>query len=239
MKLKNTITLLVCLALFCGIAIAEEKKMETTVSAGLTFTEGNSDTLQGNAGITTEGEKESLGSFRVGAEANYGEVNDEKNVDNLKGFVNAKKTLSEKTFAYIDGSAVKDDIAFIDYRATIGPGLGVFLVKNDTIKFCLEGGIAYIWEEVGSMEDDYAALRIAERLDYQISKTAKLWQSAEYIPQTDEPDNYLVNAEIGIEAALNSHLNLRVLVQNKYDNEPAAGLEKSDTTVISGISMKL
>ena len=238
-------TLSVCMALLVTVSSssAEKSKFETTVSAGATLTDGNSETLQANAGIIAKGEQENLGSVRMGVEGSYGEttVNDQKEttVENATAFANAKKTLSETTFSYMDTSFLYDNIARIDYRATLGPGAGLFLIKNGATKLSLEAGLSYIWEDVADISDDYAAVRTAERFEHRLSQNATIWQSLEFLPQIDDFKNYLINAEIGAEAALNSRLNLRLVLQNRYDSEPGAGLVENDLSLIAGVSIKL
>ena len=152
------IAVMLVLAMAVSASAAEKKADEaaapkdgwtTALNAGLTMTDGNSETMAANVGLTTEGVKDGLGSVIAGADFNYGESTvsstatdpatgesvvtetEETTVENAKAFVNVKKTLSAKTFAYLDGSVLYDDVALIDYRATLGPGLGFYLVKND------------------------------------------------------------------------------------------------------------
>ena len=238
-------------------AAAPQAGFATALNAGLTLTDGNSETLAVNASLKTEGEKEGLGSVLAGAEANYGEStvagtavdpatgetvateSDEKTVENAKVYANVKKTLSPRTFAALDGAALYDDIAQIDYRATLGPGLGLYVVKNDRRTLSLEAGPSYLWEEVAGAANDYLALRFAERYACQATKTAKLVQSLEYVPEAEDFDNYLLTGEIGVEAAINDHLSLRVVVQDKYDNTPAPGAERNDLSLIAGLGLTL
>lgn len=235
----------VCAAMMgvCFSAMADEGGFKTTVSAGVNLQDGNSETLQANGGIVSEGERPDLGSVRVGAEGNYGENtvdgNDETTVENAKAFGNAKKTLTEMTFAYLDASALYDDIALIDYRLTVGPGLGLYVMKRAATKLSVEAGPSYLWEKVDGISDDYLAARAAERFDHSFSETAQWWQSVECLAEVEDLDNFLVNAELGAEAALNASMNLRIVLQNRYDNEPAAGLEENDLSLIAGISVKL
>jgi len=230
--------------LAAGIAQADgTNQFKTTLSAGATMTDGNSDTKQANASLVTEGEKEGLGSVRAGIEANYGQntVSNQDNttVNNARFFANVKKTITPKTFGYLDGSVLHDEIADIDYRATLGPGLGVYLVKNDRTSLSVEAGPSYVWEKVEGVSDDYLALRFAERLDQALGASAKLWQSAEYLPKADDFGDYLLNTELGVQAAMTTRVSLRVVLQDKYDSTPGTGLEKSDLTLIAGIGVKL
>lgn len=252
--MKKTLVFLMILALAGSVLAAGKKKsaktdenaskgLETTVAAGVTLTDGNSDTLAANASLTTEGEKEGLGSILAGIEANYGEstVNDEseKTVENVNLYGSLKKTLSPMTFASLDGAALYDDIALVDYRVNLGPSVGAYLVKNDKRALSMEIGPSYLWEKVDGVSDDYLAIRIGERYTCQISETAKLWQSAEYLPRADDFDQYLLNAEIGVEASVTELITLRVVLQDKYDSMPAADTEHNDLTLIAGIGFTL
>ena len=260
------IAVMLVLAMAVSASAAEKKADEaaapkdgwtTALNAGLTMTDGNSETMAANVGLTTEGVKDGLGSVIAGADFNYGESTvsstatdpatgesvvtetEETTVENAKAFVNVKKTLSAKTFAYLDGSVLYDDVALIDYRATLGPGLGFYLVKNDKRQLSLEAGPSYVWEKVDGASNDYLALRFAERYSCQATKTAKLVQSLEYLPEAEDFDNYLLTAEVGVEAAMNDHLSLRIVLQDKYDSTPAPGAERNDLSLLAGLGFTL
>jgi putative salt-induced outer membrane protein YdiY len=243
--MKKT-ALVFCVMGLAAAVVAQEGQpagFKTTLSLGMSLTDGNSETLQANGTLLTEGEKAGLGSVRAGIEGNYGESTvdgeEDKTIDNAKLFGNVKKTISPRTFGYLDGVVLYDDVAEVDYRATLSPGLGAYLLKNERTALSVEGGPAYVWERVNEEDDDYMALRFAERLTVQLSETAKVWQSAEYLPKADDFDDYLLAAEVGAEAALNAHLSLRLVLQNKYDSTPGDDLEKNDLSLIAGISVSL
>ena len=252
--MKRIVLVLAALALAGSVSAAEKSAAKsgkdpakggftTTLSAGMTLTDGNSETLAANVSLKTEGEKEGLGSVLAGIEGNYGEstVADVNNttVENAKGYVNVKKTLSERLFASLDGSVLYDDIALLDYRATLGPALGLYLVKSDKRNLTVEAGPSYVWEKKAGAGDDYLALRFSERYTCQITKTAKLFQSAEYVPAAEDFDNYLLTGEAGVEDAMSERLSLRVVLQDKYDSTPAAGAVYNDLSLIAGLGFAL
>lgn len=214
-----------------------------TLSLGATLTDGNSETLTANAAWLSEGEREGLGSTRLGLEGNYGETTtddvDEVTVENAKAFANVKKTLSEMSFVYVDVTVLHDDIAAVDYRAILSAGPGVYLMKDDRASLFVEAGPAYVWEEVDGTSDDYLSLRVAQRYDRALSDTAKVWQTLEYVPEVDDFDAYLLNTEIGVEAALSARWSLRLVAQSKYNSVPAIDLEKNDLSLIAGLSLSL
>ncbi len=237
--------------------VKESPAFKTSLNAGLSLADGNSDTLAAHLTLITEGEKEGLGSVMAGLEVNYGESSvsssvtdeatgettvteaNEKTVENATAYANVKKTLSPMTFASLDGSVFYDEVALVDYRAILTPGLGAYLVKNDKRTLTLEAGPSYVWEKVDGLSDDYLALRFAQRYTCQATETAKLVQSLEYIPEIVDFDNYLLTAEVGVEVAMNERLNLRVVLQDKYDSTPAAGADKNDLSLIAGIGLTI
>ena len=215
-----------------------------TFTLGATMTDGNSDTRMANASWLTEGEREGLGSVRLGVEGNYGESRDsagamDTTVENVKAFLNVKKTLSALTFTYVDATYLFDDIALVDYRFTLGPGLGAYLVKREATQVSVDVGPSYVWEEVDGDRDEYLALRVAQRAEHKFATGARIWESVEYLPSTEAFSEYLLTSEAGVEAPISAKLNVRLVVQNKYDSEPAPGKDRSDTTAIAGVSIKL
>lgn len=231
------------LALAGLVATAAGAGMETALHVGMTLTDGNSQTRQANLALTTHGEKDKLGSVRAGVEAGYGEskIDGERQttLENARAFASARKTLSPRLYAALDGSVLHDDIALIDYRAMLGPAFGAYLVKTEQTALSLDLGLSYIWERVDGGSDDFLALRLAERFDHAISATASFWQAAEYIPRTEDFKDYLLAAELGVEAAMNTRVNLRMVLRGSYDSTPAAGLKRHDLTLVSGVGIVL
>lgn len=238
-------SLAVLAAALAAVAAAQEAAppaMKNSLNIGLSLTEGNSDTRVVNAALLTEGERPQLGSIRAGLEANYGEarVNGvyEKTVENARGFANARKTLTERTFASADVSALHDDVARIAYRVMVGPGAGAYVIKDDRTSLSAEIGLSYVWEKQAGVRDDFLAVRFAETFSHQLSATAKIWQSVEVIPQFEDFSVFLLKAEIGVEAAINTRLSLRVTVRDQYDSDPAPDTEKNDVSLIAGVSLR-
>jgi putative salt-induced outer membrane protein YdiY len=214
-----------------------------TITMGATLTEGNSDTMQATVGLLSEGEKAMLGSIRAGLEGRYGESEvdgeTEKTMENAKAFLDARKTASERLYTAVNASFLYDDVADIDYRATISAGPGWYLIKNESTALSGDIGPAYVIERVGGEDEDYAALRIGERFEHKFSASARIWQSAEYLAKISEFERYFINAEVGAESAMTARVNLRFVLQDQYNSQPADDKDKNDLTFIAGISVKL
>lgn len=215
--MKKTFAILIGLR-FLTLACIPDGRAEpfrTGLNLGVSLTDGNSETLQANTSLITEGEKAGLGSLRAGIVGNYGEstVNDigETTVENASGFTHLKKSVTERTFGSLNADIAYDNIARVSYRGALGPGFGVFLVCGDAATLSVEAGPSHVWEKVAGARDDYLTLRFSKRLDMAVSKTAKIWQALEYFPRADDFGDYRLNGEIGVEAAVNSRINLRLV----------------------------
>mgnify|MGYP006419427661 CR=1 FL=1 len=225
---------------------AEEGEWSRSVAVGVTLTSGNSETLAANASISAENAGED-NEIRMGVEGNFGEAEvdvtvgdettsvDETTTQNTKAYA-AYKYKFDRSYIYSDDSIMHDDIASIDYRLILGIGLGYRVVETEEAKLGLELGAAYMSEELADgTSDDAVLLRAAVRHDQALSEHAKFWLAAEYLPRADDADDYLLNGEAGIEAALNSTLSLRVVAQDRYDSMVPVGREHNDLTAITAI----
>lgn len=68
---------------------------------------------------------------------------------------------------------------------------------------------------------------------------ARAWESVSYVPQVDKwMDNYVITAEAGIDTAITKQWSLRVVFQDIYTSEPAAGTEYNELRLIAGTAYK-
>lgn len=211
---------------------------ENSIALGVTMTDGNSDTLLTTASALHDRKRDDY-TLRLGLDYAYGETEGTENNNNVKGVADYRYLVSERAYVFGNLTAVHDEIADINYRAILSVGPGYYLMKDEAATLGVEAGPAYVREEVGGEENDQLALRFGERYDRQLSATAKCWQALEYLPAADDFDDYLLNSEIGVEAAINASASLRLVVKNAYDSTPAVDREKSDTTVIGALAYQL
>jgi putative salt-induced outer membrane protein YdiY len=218
-------------------------KWESSAAAGLTLTRGNSSTLMATAaGATVRKWEDDELSF--GADATYGKTRingvSSENAESLHGSVQYNRLFTERLYGYARVEGLHDGIADITYRVTLSPGAGYYFIKEKTMDLSAEVGPGYVIEKLGHTTDDYATLRVAEKFHYQLSDHARLWQMAEWLPQVDDFDNYIINAEIGIEADLtkDKRLAMRSYLQDTYNNRPAANRQKNDAKLVTAIAYK-
>jgi putative salt-induced outer membrane protein len=224
------------------ISTASAAEWDQTIALGATATSGNSETFGINGSITAE-KASDVHEIRLGLDLSYAEseINgvDETTTDNCK-LVAAYKYKFGGSYIYSDNSLLRDDIAAVDYRLILGAGGGYHVIKTERAKLGLELGAAYIQEELtDGSENDNISARLAARHDQDLNETAKFWLAAEYLPNVDDTDDYLLNGEIGVEAALNTSLSLRLVVQDRYDSIVPDGRDENDVSLVSSFVYKL
>lgn len=208
---------------------------ERSASAGLTLTSGNTETALASADLLFDG-KADTAALTLGLNAVYGTESSETTAQSLRGYSQYNRDFSEKLYGYLRADLLHDDIADVDFRLTLGPGVGYTSIDTESTQLSFELGGALIYEEVGGFTDTYGSARLGQTFKHKINDRARIWQTAEILPQVDELDNFLLTLEVGIETKITEKLSLRVVVQDRFDNEPAPGRESNDLKLISGIS---
>lgn len=206
-----------------------------TLALGVSLTSGNSDTSLYTADAlgVKKWEQNELSLHAFGS---YGKNDGEQNVGNAGFGAQYNRLFGDRWYAYGRFSAFEDSISDIDYRFTVGAGAGYYFIKNEKILLSGEVGPGYIWQKLGGVTDDFVTLRVAQKFEYQITKTAKVWEGVEYLPQVDDFGNYILNSVVGIESGIYKNVKLQVRAMDTYLSRPAAGRKSNDLQVTAGIA---
>jgi putative salt-induced outer membrane protein YdiY len=219
------------------------KGWETTAAAAVTLTRGNSDTFLGTLSLDTKRKWESDEAL-FGISGGYGDnkVNGTttKNTEFLQGYGQYNHLFTQRFYGALRLDGQYDGIAGINYRFKVSPMVGYYLIKNDRMTLAAEAGPSLIYEKLArESAHGYWAARLAERFDYKLTATTKVWESLEYLPKVDDwSKNYLINFEAGIDTAISKAWSLRVVFQDQYASEPATGRKQNDMRLLAGTALK-
>jgi putative salt-induced outer membrane protein YdiY len=244
-RIPNLLSLAMATLVISGSAFAqaaeEPKGWETIANAGFTMTRGNSHSTLFTAGIDAAKKWEQQ-EMSLGAKGAYGSSDGTRNTDFVNAYAQYNKLLSERAYFGLRVDGEHSGLSDLAYRVRIAPLLGYYVVKNERMSLAFEAGPSGVIERYqgpGTTTDTYLAARFAERFEYKISDTTKVWQYAEYIPSVkDWMDKYLINAEAGISTAINEQWGLRLVLQWVHDSMPVAGREYNDIRLIAGTEYK-
>lgn len=220
-------------------------KWDTSLALGVTLTRGNSETttLSGSAATKRKWDYDTLslgGDGLYGTTKEPGSSSTTENAETLHGYAQFDRNFTERFYGYARLDVLHDGIADIRYRVTLSPGAGYYFIKTKKIDLSLEVGPGYVTQHIGDRYESYATLRVGEKFHYALSDRARIFQTAEILPQVDYIKNFIINAEAGIEADLNKkgNLALRVTLDDTYNNVPATGRKKNDAKLVSSIVYK-
>jgi putative salt-induced outer membrane protein YdiY len=256
--MKRTIYTLTCLsaALVSGVlsgsaqtAAPAKPAWETIANAGLTVQSGNSESIASTLGLDTKKKWESDEAM-LGVSGGYGKSSSTGNersrtTDYAKAYGQYNHLFSERAYFGLRIDGEHDGMADLAYRVRISPLLGYYVIKNEKTSLSFDVGPTFIVEEreaspVSARDrQESFALRFGEKFEHKLSDTAKIWQTAEYIPTIkDWPDRDVINAEIGISTAITPKWDLTLKYQITYDNGVKFGKEGTDTRLIASTTYK-
>ena len=147
---------------------------------------------------------------------------------------------NERLYGGLRVDASYDGIANLDYRLTLSPLLGYYLIKEAKTSLSVEAGPSLVLEKYkGQSSESYLGARFGEKFEHKLSDTTRIWQSLEYVPRVDQwADKFIITAEIGIETAITKQWSLRVVAQDIRDSKPAGTNKKNDLRLIAGTAYK-
>jgi len=209
-----------------------------SISLGLTLARGNTETELATADFLTQ-KKSPFNEFRIELSAAYGDQNSKQTVNNYKASAQWNHLFTPRFYSYLRTDGLRDVIADVDYRVTIGPGVGYYLIKSTNTSVALEAGSAFEAQKLdGKGDQPFATLRGAEKIERKLNEHVRLWENAEILPQVDRWDNFIVNFEIGLETALTKSFSLKTYLDDNYDSRPAPGKVKNDAKIIAALGYK-
>lgn len=260
----NTVTITNVVTVLPGTAPAVVPIVETTAAirqpgpkypwkssftAGLTLTRGNSHSLLYYGGIESV-RKTPANEYLLGSAGSYGSQDSEQSVNTYKVHGQWNHLFTERFYSYLRAEAMRDIVADVDYRITVGPGAGYYLVKNTNTTLSVEAGAGAEFQRIGETtlvgtnsvgsykSESFATVRFAEKFEHKLNDRARLWQNMEILPQADEFDNYLVNFELGVETGLTKSVSLKTFMVDNFATQPASGRQKNDFKLVSGLTYK-
>lgn len=235
MEIKTLLTAAVVAASLQS-ASAADTDWKWTVGLNAAVARGNSSStlVGGNILTTRKWEKNELSFSADGA---YGKANGAKNVENYGGAAQYNRLVDERWFFLGHADIRRDTVANVNYRITLSPGAGYYLIKNDATTLSLEAGPGFVMEKFkGAPEQNYFTLRGAEKFTHKFNDHVSVTQFLEYQPKVDDFGNYVIDAGATLSAKIAGNLATTWTIRDSYRSEPAAGRLKNDVQFLAGLS---
>lgn len=219
----------------------EKVKWSGIITAGATFLRGNTKSDTASVGIEAARRSE---RDRMAVAAGYLTSKQRDNntrksstiADNwfIKGQYDY--FMSEKSYGYGNLRYERDRVADLEMRLTPGVGLGYQWLETDDLRFSTEAGVHWVYEKYDDANETrkYMAGRLAYHLSKDFNSKVSAFHNAEYIPSFEYVDDFLVNADLGLRAAITARLSFEAKAQLVYNSNPSEDRDKKDLRYIVG-----
>ncbi len=215
-----------------GLLRAAEKPWKNVTEFSLASTNGNSkaSSISGKNSYLHNWSKIAMELIGGGYGAkSTGEVTAEKYFASEK----LSYKLSDRNYAFERGAWDKDRFSGIKSRYDMTAGLGREVLKRPKDLLIAElGGGRLVEERYNQKTNSFGSGRAYSKYTHTISETASFSQDAEYLANFKNKDDFRVNTETALLAALSAHLSLKVSYLWKHVGEPPLGRVRNDTTTM-------
>jgi putative salt-induced outer membrane protein YdiY len=215
-----------------------------SITAGATFSRGNTDTDQYHLGFDalrryTDDRITTKGEYNLGDQKNQGDATRTTSTDNWYVQGQFDHFVSKKFYEYGNLKFEHDRIAQLYLRTSPGVGMGYQWIETPAANFSTEGGLGYTDAKYdGGMEDTYINARLAYHYDRQLTSNTKFVHNLEYLPSMEDVKKFNIDSDAGIRVALTEQFFTEFKVEWKYDSQPASGAQQNDYRYILSLGWR-
>jgi len=168
----------------------------------------------------------------------YGKTNGASSANLLRAALRGDHTFIGRVGLFVGSGYERNRFAgFTRHTDQIaGVSAQVLTMPRDSLR--LDGGGVYTNEtRVDGTSESFPAARAGMGYKHSFGGTSAFLQSAEYVPNLQDTEQYRVNTESIITAKMASHLGIKLAYLLRYDSKPAVGFGKSDRIFTTGLQV--
>lgn len=208
-------------------------RLSGRANVGLSLRDGNSD----GRNIHVDGEivvRAPPHRFTAGAIHNRAEADGVETEDNVSAHLKYDRHFTRRWYAFANASFSEDRFKDLDLKTAAGVGAGFQVFESAGRNLSLEAGPNYVHEDyISAADNEYSAARWALRFDQTLAgRSAQVFHRHEVLAGLEDEEDIAATAETGLRLLLTTGLNATFQVNWVWDNTPAAGTERADTTYL-------
>lgn len=224
----------------------DQNKPTGKLSVGFVQTSGNSETstLKFKFNYTDKGK---IYRKYIDMSVLYGESKGKKNAEEEK-FNGRFERRFLPFFAFWDLHLHRNPFKGYDYSIGTGPGLGVYLLKDENKSLSVSYYIyrvynrltdRYTEKDLGRKIERYFMHNIEQRFRIKLTPTVKIKEKLVYKITSRKRDDYFIDGYLALESNLTKRLTLEVSYTINYQNLPVENkLKRLDTVFMTSIGYK-
>lgn len=214
-----------------------QDKWTGDITAGYTVSNGNTkkSALNGSGNVKKNFDKIDVSAKGdIFTSSSKGKMDDQKWLGQGRGAYNFGH--EDRWFTFAQVTVDHDRFSDIDIRTVPSAGLGYWLVKQDTFKWSVEGGLGY---EVTNFRSEKATQKSMvgigkTHLEKTLIKKSKVTEDFTIIP-TFNGNGYRINNEVEFTNPINDMLSLSIKYISDYNSAPPPDKKKMDTRLVTGV----
>jgi len=143
---------------------------------------------------------------------------------------------TKKFYGYLGVELLSDRYKDLNLRTVVGPGVGYQIWDEQRKALAVEAGIAYFSEDLKVGDDkSWAAARLAGNYMYKFTDTITFTDSLILYSSLEKASDFKLRNEAAVATALGAGWSMKLANVLDYDNEPAAGIKKTDSVLLLGL----
>ncbi len=243
--MKQILTMLMIVGTVCipGVSWTEEAEEipAWTGDLGLAYlaTSGNSDTRTFGLGFTMERIPDPWG---ISIKATFDRADDsgELTTERYYAGVRGVRKLNDRWDFFAGLSGERDEFAGYSLLALLEVGATFKALTGPTHNLSFDMGATYTDEDRLEPEPDVSYMGAVLGLSYKwvITENASFTQDLVFFPNFADSDDWRVNSDTAVEAAISSRFALKFSYGIRYRNQPLIGKDSTDTTTRASIIVK-
>jgi len=220
--------------------LASIPKWTTTLEAGGSRTDGNTDTLEarGRLDVVRKTTHDALNFYLAGK---YSETDNARTTNEYYGGIKYENNVDERRLWYTRLELEFDEFEDLDLRTTAAVGGGYYWIKEKPRELKTLVGFGLRHETYNTGETNGAAV-IDFVVDFRqdLDDWAQFTHTTRYSPDIEDTSDYRVDFDTALVFPLKKdEWKLKVGIRNEYNSRPQIGLERLDNTFYANIVMSL
>lgn len=235
--------LLVSLCSACATAwadpVKEDGQWRGSINAGFSAANGNttSASVNGSADVSWA---DHIDKFTAGLTGLYGTNTDSdghKSTANDLVRANAEydHNLNERIYTLGTVNLERNELQDLNFRAAASVGAGYHLLRSDYQTLNVFSGLSYNYERYKTEQRNYPELLLGQEWHRKVNDTLSFDERFAIYPNLGYPGYFRTELDVGMTARLTDRLNLKLSLQNRYQNHPVYQVKKTDTLFVTSI----
>ena len=205
------------------------------ITLGGNWQDGNTETMNVSAGALAVRRTEN-DRFLMNFLYNKAEDNGNRTAENAYGQLKYDYFFRPKWYLYLNIDMLSDEFKDINFRTSVGPGIGYQIWEEEDRSLGLEAGVSYTSEDRDIGEDtDWLSARFGVNFLYRLFDRILFTDQFVIYPNLDDTGEYTLRNEAALVTDIGASWAFRLSNIWERNSNPGPVLEKDDFTWILGL----